>query len=92
MGQNPDSGLEIQPFYRIWIAGLEPDYLRLRRQNGDRASLQHIFGGDCSRVSRIHSVLESANFTDMNAGDQRLSTCIKACESVEEIVFLLMNH
>ena len=30
MGQNPDSGLEIQPFYRIWLAGLEPDYLRLR--------------------------------------------------------------
>ena len=30
MGQNPDSGLEIQPFYRIWIAGLEPDYLRPR--------------------------------------------------------------
>ena len=30
MGPNPDSRLEIQPFYRIWLAGLEPDYLRLR--------------------------------------------------------------
>ena len=29
MGENPDSGLEIQPFYRIWLAGLEPDYLGL---------------------------------------------------------------
>ena len=35
MGQNPDSGLEIQPFYRIWLAGLEPDYLRLRSKDSD---------------------------------------------------------
>ena len=33
LGQNLDSGLEIQPFYRIWLAGSDLEYLRLHRRS-----------------------------------------------------------
>ncbi|CAE8586041.1 unnamed protein product, partial [Polarella glacialis] len=57
----------------------------LKNQN-DRTQLQDVFGGDCTRLASIRAICESIEFSDMNKGDQRLSTCLRACASVENIV------
>jgi len=59
---------------------------KILRMQGSRSDLEKIFGGDCMRISRTRAVLEAADFSDMNAGDQRLSTCWSACESVEKVL------
>jgi len=51
-----------------------------------RCRLQIIFGGDSVRISRIRAALDAANFSEMNAHDQRLSSCLGVCESVEKVV------
>jgi len=58
----------------------------LKGESKNREVLRGVFGGDCTRISRIRAVLESAKFSEMNAGDQRPLTCLKACESVEEVL------
>jgi len=57
----------------------------LRNQN-DRTLLRDIFGGDCARLVRIRAICESIAFSDMNKSDQRLPTCLRACESVEKVI------
>jgi len=52
----------------------------------DRTVLLEIFGGDCSRIARIRAVCEAVIFSDKNAGDQRLKTCLSTCESVETVI------
>lgn len=52
----------------------------------NRYLLEHIFGGDCIRISRTRAVLEAAKLSDGNAQDQRLPTCISSCESVEKVL------
>jgi len=52
----------------------------------DRSRLRETFGGDCKRIARLRAVCESIEFSDMNKGDQRLRTCLRACESVEKVV------
>jgi len=59
---------------------------KIVRMQGSRSDLENIFGGDCMRISRTRAVLEAADFSDMNAEDQRLSTCWSACESVEKVL------
>jgi len=51
-----------------------------------RAELENIFGGDCTRISRTRAVLEAAKLRDMRSGDERLSACLSACESVEKVL------
>eukprot|EP00930_Biecheleria_cincta_P033962 TRINITY_DN23501_c0_g1_i2.p1 TRINITY_DN23501_c0_g1~~TRINITY_DN23501_c0_g1_i2.p1 ORF type:complete len:477 (-),score=104.91 TRINITY_DN23501_c0_g1_i2:88-1518(-) len=52
----------------------------------DRSVLLAVYGGDCSRIARIRALCEAVNFSQMNAGDQRLSTCLSACSSVEQVI------
>lgn len=59
---------------------------KIVRMQASRSDLESIFGGDCLRISRTRAVLDAADFSDMNAGDQRLSTCLNACESVEKVL------
>lgn len=58
----------------------------LQKPHADRAMLLEIFGGDCARLARVRAVCESVEFSEMNAGDQRLKTCLSACESVEKVI------
>lgn len=57
----------------------------LKNQN-DRTLLRDIFGGDCARLVRIRAICESIEFSDMNKSDQRLPTCLRACQSVEKVI------
>lgn len=52
----------------------------------DRTLLHDIFGGDCARIVRIRAMCEGITFSQMNQGDQRLPTCLRACESVEKVL------
>jgi len=54
--------------------------------NQDRSNLQHIFGGDCSRIARMHAILNETKFSDRNVGDQRIATLTCAVESVEQVL------
>lgn len=56
------------------------------RKQGERQLLQDIFGGDCARIARLRVLCESVEFSEMNAGDQRLKTCLSACESMEQVL------
>jgi len=58
----------------------------LGKNADDRSTLEAIFGGDCSRISRILAVLDVLHLSEMNAGDQRLATCRNACQSVEQVL------
>eukprot|EP00928_Gymnodinium_smaydae_P069318 TRINITY_DN5275_c0_g1_i1.p1 TRINITY_DN5275_c0_g1~~TRINITY_DN5275_c0_g1_i1.p1 ORF type:complete len:811 (+),score=140.84 TRINITY_DN5275_c0_g1_i1:48-2435(+) len=51
-----------------------------------RAELQEVFGGDCSRIARLRAICEDVEFSEMNQGDQRVPTCLRACESVEKVL------
>eukprot|EP00931_Biecheleriopsis_adriatica_P082514 TRINITY_DN55953_c0_g1_i1.p1 TRINITY_DN55953_c0_g1~~TRINITY_DN55953_c0_g1_i1.p1 ORF type:complete len:322 (-),score=49.15 TRINITY_DN55953_c0_g1_i1:58-984(-) len=65
------------------------DVMQKILKDGDRQVLLDIFGGDsgdCMRIARLRAVCELVHFSDMNAGDQRLQTCLRACESVEGVV------
>lgn len=52
----------------------------------EREALKEVFGGDCRRIEFIRAILEEANFSEMNASDQRLAECLSACESVERVL------
>lgn len=58
----------------------------LKKNADDRSTLEAIFGGDCTRISRILAVLDTVQLSDMNVRDQRLPTCRSACQSVEEVL------
>jgi len=51
--------------------------------SGDRKLLNAIFGGDCTRVSRVRAVLESVVLAQ---ADERLHSCMSACTSVEKVL------
>eukprot|EP00929_Paragymnodinium_shiwhaense_P107759 TRINITY_DN74120_c0_g1_i1.p1 TRINITY_DN74120_c0_g1~~TRINITY_DN74120_c0_g1_i1.p1 ORF type:complete len:756 (-),score=168.15 TRINITY_DN74120_c0_g1_i1:242-2509(-) len=51
-----------------------------------RQDLRNVFGGDCTRISRIHAIMEAMCLSEFNAEDQRLKTCRSACESVEQVL------
>eukprot|EP00931_Biecheleriopsis_adriatica_P058502 TRINITY_DN34851_c0_g1_i1.p1 TRINITY_DN34851_c0_g1~~TRINITY_DN34851_c0_g1_i1.p1 ORF type:complete len:468 (-),score=133.21 TRINITY_DN34851_c0_g1_i1:53-1372(-) len=54
--------------------------------NCDRTLLQDVFGGDCTRIAQVRALCESIGLSEMNQGDQRLPTCLRACESMEKIL------
>jgi hypothetical protein len=56
------------------------------KNQSDRTQLREIFGGSCARLVRIRAVCESIEFSDMNKSDQRLPTCLRACQSVEKVI------
>lgn len=58
----------------------------LRDDSRDRGTLRQIFGGDCTRVSRVRAVLEAVSLSEMNACDQRAPGCLRACESIEQVL------
>jgi len=60
--------------------------MELLRESGDRTRLVEIFGGCCRRIGRVQAVLDSVQFSRMNARDQRLHTCRSACLSVEQVL------
>jgi len=60
--------------------------MALLRQSGDRTRLVEVFGGSCRRIGRVQAVLDSVQFSRMNAHDQRLHTCRSACLSVEQVL------
>merc|ERR1719454_1807124 len=51
-----------------------------------RDVLKEVFGGDCCRISCLRTLLEAAKVSEACAKDQRLSMCIRACESVERVL------
>jgi len=52
----------------------------------DRTLLHDVFGGNCARIVRIQVMCKSVEFSAMNQGDQRLPTCLRACESLEKVL------
>eukprot|EP00929_Paragymnodinium_shiwhaense_P061516 TRINITY_DN30727_c0_g1_i1.p1 TRINITY_DN30727_c0_g1~~TRINITY_DN30727_c0_g1_i1.p1 ORF type:complete len:448 (+),score=77.06 TRINITY_DN30727_c0_g1_i1:148-1491(+) len=56
----------------------------------DRALLCHVFGGDCSRVTRARVLLEAVQKAPggdtITEGDARLPQCLSACESIEMVL------
>eukprot|EP00928_Gymnodinium_smaydae_P049571 TRINITY_DN3328_c2_g1_i2.p1 TRINITY_DN3328_c2_g1~~TRINITY_DN3328_c2_g1_i2.p1 ORF type:complete len:469 (-),score=136.43 TRINITY_DN3328_c2_g1_i2:167-1453(-) len=60
--------------------------LEVLRCQSDRTVLEDVFGGDCSRVAKIQAVCGGVELSSMNRLDQRLPTCLSACQSVEKIL------
>merc|ERR1719436_2058655 len=58
----------------------------LQMKDPGREALMSMFGGDCVRIARIRTCLESAKFSDMYATDERTPQCLSACESVEKVL------
>ena len=52
----------------------------------DRSSLQEIFGGDLARVCRVRAVLEQLQLEKLATGSQRLSQCLLACQSIQDML------
>lgn len=55
-------------------------------KSGDRALLQEIFGGDCTRIARLRAAVNAVRLSKMNRNDQRLPTCEKMVSSVESLL------
>jgi len=60
--------------------------MKIVANQSERCKLREIFGGDCSRIARLRAICENIKLSDMNRSDQRLNTCLRACESVEKVV------
>lgn len=59
----------------------------LQSENVKRTVLQHVFGGDCVRISRARAVVETALQMDYGTGrNQMAEECLRACESVEQVL------
>lgn len=55
-------------------------------ESTDRAALQEIFGGDLARVCRVRAVLEQLQLAKLSTGTQRLSQCLLACQSIQDVL------
>eukprot|EP00929_Paragymnodinium_shiwhaense_P101212 TRINITY_DN64115_c0_g1_i1.p1 TRINITY_DN64115_c0_g1~~TRINITY_DN64115_c0_g1_i1.p1 ORF type:complete len:405 (+),score=102.55 TRINITY_DN64115_c0_g1_i1:63-1277(+) len=55
-------------------------------KSGSRQKLQDLFGGECTRITRIRALLDASNFSEMNAGDQRLRMCAETCTTIEKLL------
>ena len=55
-------------------------------ESTDRSSLQEIFGGDLARVCRVRAVLEQLQLEKLSTGGQRLSQCLLACQSIQDVL------
>mmetsp|Transcript_43475 Transcript_43475/g.81642 ORF Transcript_43475/g.81642 Transcript_43475/m.81642 type:complete len:1130 (+) Transcript_43475:102-3491(+) len=53
---------------------------------GDRELLQNVFGGTCERFHRFKQVLDSVEFSDMHATDQRWSHLKDVIDSIEQVL------
>jgi len=58
----------------------------VKKTSENRQELADIFGGDCSRIARIRTVLDEVVLSDMNCQDQRVRTCTEACETIEKVL------
>lgn len=56
------------------------------RNPSDRALLAQVFGGDCSRIARLQVICESAQQSELVAGDTRLKDCFNVCHSMEQVI------
>jgi hypothetical protein len=81
--QLPRTELEI-----VKLFGILRDFMMalLQSECGDRVVLPRIFGGNCSRISRIRAVLEAIRLSEAARGDQRVVSCLNACKSVETVL------
>ncbi|CAK9076496.1 unnamed protein product [Durusdinium trenchii] len=60
--------------------------MMVTKTSENRQQLADIFGGDCSRIARIRTVLDEVVLSDMNCNDQRVRTCTEACETIEKVL------
>eukprot|EP00439_Symbiodinium_sp_Y106_P039084 s3465_g4.t1 len=58
----------------------------LQSENEHRTVLQHVFGGDCLRISRARAVVESTLQLGLCSRQGRATDCLRACESVEQVL------
>lgn len=59
----------------------------LQGESKERKVLQEVFGGDCSRISKVRALLESAEKLGIpSRGKDRAENCLRACESVENVL------
>jgi len=58
----------------------------LKSENTKRTVLQHVFGGDCVRISRARAVIESAVAMGLCGRHQMAEDCLRTCESVEQVL------
>ncbi|CAK9081155.1 Uncharacterized protein SCF082_LOCUS38658 [Durusdinium trenchii] len=58
----------------------------LRSENVNRTILQHVFGGDCVRISRARAVVESAAQMNLRGRHKMAADCLRACECVEQVL------
>ncbi|CAE7317926.1 unnamed protein product [Symbiodinium sp. CCMP2592] len=60
--------------------------MMVAKTSDNRQQLADIFGGDCSRIARIRTVLDGVVLSDMNCNDQRVRTCTEACATIEKVL------
>ncbi|CAE7778449.1 unnamed protein product [Symbiodinium pilosum] len=60
--------------------------MMVTKTSDNRQQLADIFGGDCSRIARIRTVLDGVVLSDMNCNDQRVRTCTEACATIEKVL------
>ncbi|CAE7683148.1 Tmod2 [Symbiodinium sp. CCMP2456] len=60
--------------------------MMVTKTSDNRQQLADVFGGDCSRIARIRTVLDGVVLSDMNCNDQRVRTCTEACATIEKVL------
>lgn len=60
--------------------------MMVTKTSDNRQQLADIFGGDCSRIARIRTVLDGVVLSGMNCNDQRVRTCTEACATIEKVL------
>ncbi|CAE7291434.1 unnamed protein product [Symbiodinium sp. CCMP2592] len=69
---------QVEVARKFMIASLhEPD---------DRKALHEVFGGDLARVCRVRVALEQLDSVVSPSAGQRLSQCLMACRSIEDVL------
>lgn len=77
---------QVELDFLIMFEEIQKFIMTLLKETGSRDKLQNIFGGDCGRIVRLRVVLETVQFSDQNVNDKRRDDCLKACESVEQVL------
>jgi len=79
----------------VKLRAAEADLLRVAEKvrdllnsavKGDKSLLSQVFGGSCQRFHRFRRVIDTVEFSDMHAKDQRWKHLIEAMETIEEVL------
>jgi len=96
--ESTSAKVELYKTSKVKLPMAELDYLKtledardfmtmmVTKTSENRQQLADIFGGDCSRIARIRTVLDEVVLSDMNCQDQRVRTCTEACETIEKVL------